>query len=198
MKKLLSVMAMVIMVAVVAFPPAALAVPTLWLSDGVVTLTVPDQAVGLDLNPEVGAVTYIGAVGLNWKLNVSTGMSTPAMGSPSSPLMDLNSVDTNKIAGVGTLTLKFSDQNFTLGGFPVANMAIGGTTVGSVIYTAYFDTANGLLTTPPAGLIGTLGPYVFQPGSMGFGGDLTTNISPGNLYSLTQVVTIAHTSLMAL
>ena len=157
MKKLLTVTAMFLMVAVGAFPPAACATPTLWLWDGINSPIIVVDGGSLDRNPEAGAVTYIGAVGTNWKINVTTGITTPAMGSPSSPSMDLNSVDQDKITGVGHLTLMFSEIGYILSGPALATMTIGGTTPGitgvGVTYQTYFNNDN-VLFDITGGLIG--------------------------------------------
>ena len=191
MKKLLSVMAMFLMVAVTAFPSGALATPILELSDGSTTLTIIDNGPG-DANLILGAVTYVGQVGRNWWINVTTGLTTPASGSASLPKMDLNSVDISK--GAGNLTLMFSDTGYNLSGSLLATMAIGGTTPGKpgggLTYTTYFND-NNVPFDKTGGVIGTLG--TFQ--SLSFNGALTNNITPDNLYSLTQVVTIKHLGL---
>ncbi len=61
-----------------------------------------DQGAG-DLNGSLGAVSFSGSVG-NWAINVTTGLSAPALGSSTSPALDLNSVDLI-LAGGGPGTL---------------------------------------------------------------------------------------------
>jgi len=186
MKKTLSLIAIFLMAVVVAIPPAAHAVPTLSLWDGFAApVIVVDQGFN-DANLSVGAVTYVGAVGATWWLNVTTGITAPFIGGPADAAMDLNSVNVNSI-GLGSLTIMFSEVGFTL---PVPNdqatMSIGGTTQGSIKYDTYFDNGNGLFAL--TGLIGTLGPY----GPVAFSGSLGSNILTNNPFSLTQVVTINH------
>jgi len=188
MKKLLSIMAILLMTAMVAFPPAAHALATLSLWDGTVNpaIVVSDGS-PLDFNPAVGAVTFIGPVGV-WVLNVTTGITKPNIGGPLDAAMDLNSVDVTGPVG-GFLQLMFSEVGFNLpGANSQAIMAIGGTTVGNITYDAYYDNANALFGTPLAGLIGTLGPY----GPVAFGGSLTSPELTVNPFSLTQVVTITQ------
>ena len=204
MKKLLSVMAVLLMAAVVAFPPAAQAIivptATLYLDDNAgATLTILDQTPILDSNPLPGVVTYIGALGPNWWLNVTTGVSnSPGVGGLAR--MDLNSV--NQSLAAGTLTLMFNDINFANAGVnSSASMAVGGTTPaigGAVTYSAYFDNTNAFSIPPnpfpppfpnaTATLIGTLGPF----GGPAFSGTFNGNINTVNPYSLTEVVTIKH------
>jgi hypothetical protein len=193
MKKLLSVMAMVLMAAVVAFPAAALAVPTLSLSDGVIVPIIVADGGPLDsyggLGVFDGVVSYSGPVGGTWVINVTTGITTPALAGTS---MDLNSVNVSSI-GAGTLTLMFSEVGFALSGTNYATMGIGGTTDGMVTYDAYFDNTNALFGTavPPAGLIGATGNMVGDIHGV-FSGGATNNITTVNPFSLTQVVTITH------
>lgn len=192
MKKLLSVMAMLLMAAVVAFPPAAHALPILWLSDGIgPPVVIPDGAPG-DSNPAVGVITYIGPIGV-WGVNVATGVSNPAI--PNTPFragMDVNSLDMS--FGPGILTIMLSDTGFILAApatIPnsTASMRIGGTMgPGTITYDAYFDNANAFFGMPALGLIGTLGPYP----AGAFSGSLTSNITTANPFSLTEVLTISH------
>jgi hypothetical protein len=187
MKKLLSVMAILLMAGVVAFPPAAHAIATLSLWDGVnAPIVITDQLAG-DANLTPGAVTFIGAYGA-WMLNVSTGITAPNIGGPLDAAMDLNSVNVTGPAG-GWLQIQFSDDFFALpGANNQATMGIGGTTVGTVLYDAYYDNGNALFGTPLAGLVGPLGPY----GPVAFGGSLTSPALTVNPFSLTQIVTITQ------
>lgn len=162
----------------------ASAVPTLYLSDGVTSVTVADGG-PLDSNPAAGVVTYNGAVGINWTLNVTTGLSKPDLGSARQPWMDMNSVNATS-RGAGNLTLKFSDDFFgPTSGKLVSKL--GGTTVGSVNVKTYADAANtifgqGTLLTSQ----GAFGPGAFaNKQSLAFNGSIP--------YSLTEVATITHT-----
>jgi protein with PEP-CTERM/exosortase system signal len=109
--------------AIGALTLSANATPTLTFNDGVdPAVTVTDNGVG-DLNPIVGAVTWSGSLG-NWLINVTTGVTKPALGSAANPEMDLSSVNASSLGG-GTLTITFSESGFIPSG--VANAAIGGT-----------------------------------------------------------------------
>jgi len=161
------------------------AVATLSIFDGTTTITVTDGGIG-DSNPTVGAVTWIGTIGV-WNVNVSTGITGPVT-SPPYPHLDLNSVDTS--TGAGTLTLKWSDP----GNGPSTdsmNMNVGGTqpATGSLTYKLYGDAGNVALATTT--LLGTQGTFIgasySQTGnsSLGLGG-------LGSLFSLTQQVVLTH------
>lgn len=130
--------------AALAVATSAQASPIIRLSDGnpVNTVEVADGQLGPtpDLNPLAGAVTYVGVVGANWILNVTTGIS----GSPT-PSLDLNSVNASNVAAGTFLDILLTDTNFDLGG--LAGLAeflgkIGGTTDGMVTWWMYVDDAN--------------------------------------------------------
>src|SRR5207244_4992543 len=88
--KTVLVMALTLVFLAIAVPSQP--VPVLRLSaDGGAPVTITDQLAG-DMNPAVGAVTFLGPVG-DFSFNVSTGFTKPILGSALSPSMDLNSVD---------------------------------------------------------------------------------------------------------
>jgi hypothetical protein len=204
MKKLLLVMAMLLMAAIVAFPPMANAVPTLYLLDLDNTanyVLITDGGNG-DSNTAAGAVTYIGGIG-NFIITVNTGLSKPILGSTSQPQLDLSSVELSGAAG--NIAIMFNDTGFSLPGTNTANMSIGGT-VGpgsTVTYNTYYSSINAGINLPLsssvpslATLIGSLGGFS-NPGTsaVSFGGDFSGVISPTNPFSLTEVVIISHTGL---
>jgi hypothetical protein len=98
--------------------------------------------------------------------------------------MDLNSV--NVSGGAGTLTIRFSDNDFgpTTGN---AFTSFGGTTTGSFTYDAFADATNSILgTDTPLGSLGAFGPGAFA-------GDVGLGAFPGTSpYALTQRVVITH------
>lgn len=104
---------------------------TLTLTDGSNTVTVQDGGMG-DSNATNGAVTWSGSLGV-WIVNVTTGVGYPVLGSPSWPILDLNSVNVSN--GAGTLTLLLTQGGFTSPPPPGFLFNIGGTTNGTV--TAY-------------------------------------------------------------
>ena len=165
----------------------AQAVPMLKLDDGngnVVTIT---DGIAGDMNGTAGAVTYVGSLGV-WNLNVTTGLSKPVLGSASQPHLDLSSI--NVSGGTGTLTIEFTDTDFDIASPSHYVNQIGGTTSGTVEYTAYFDAGNTAFATTSS--LGTLGPFS--------GGAFSASNSPADAlgvsgpFSITQVVTITHTA----
>ncbi|MCS6319888.1 MAG: PEP-CTERM sorting domain-containing protein [Nitrospira sp.] len=129
-------------------------------------------------------VTFSGAIG-NFDLNVSTGVTYPVLGSPTSPDMDLNSIDVTTIGGGGgTLTLKFSEIGFSSPlGFTAA---IGGTVGagGTLSYNTFLSSTNTLFAeTTPLTSLGSFGPGAFSGTTSGVAG----GVGP---FSLTQVVTL--------
>lgn len=185
MKKLLSAMSMLLMVAVAACPPAAHAV-TLYLNDFVnPSVIITDNGPG-DQSPAAGVVTFIGAIGV-WNIDFSTGISN-SPGGAGGASMDLNSVA--RSTAQGNLMILLSDAGFNLpNGNSLATMAIDGTTVaGNFAYSAWFDKTN-LLNNPATWTdIGTLEP--FGPGA--FSGTLSSLISTSIPFSLTEIVFFSH------
>ncbi|NGZ02406.1 MAG: hypothetical protein CV090_05075 [Nitrospira sp. WS238] len=154
---------------------------------GGVEESISDGGAG-DGSSTAGVVLFNDTVaggGSSWTVNVTTGISYPAVGSPSQPYMDLNSVN----IGSGTLVILLSEQNFTnLSGFPF-NAAIGGTAGNpgaTVQYQTYWSASNNLFATD--NLLtnsGQLGPGAFSNSLVG-------GSAGAGPFSLTQVVTITH------
>ena len=171
---------------------SAHALPQLMLSDGVTTITIMDG----DANDSSGAagdgvIIYNGAVGTNWTVNVTTGSTKPLIGDAVHAHMDLNSVNVTS-GGAGTLTIKFTDDNF--GPLPPGSnfeSAIGGTTMGTVTYSTYADAGNAAFAMTTA-LNGPTGQGPFGPGA--FSGTALSGSFTGTFpYSLTQIAVIKHT-----
>jgi len=146
------------------------AVPTLTLSDGTTTIVVTDGS-ALDSSTLAGAVTFNGALGTNFILNVSTGLTKPLTGSASAPSIDLNSVDF--ATGAGTLTITFSETGFTA--FPgILTGDVGGTVgAGGSLTNIVMQNGLDLVTNGP-----------FGPGA--FSGSGSAALIDGAPYSLTQ------------
>jgi hypothetical protein len=160
------------------------AAAVLRLSDGInPVVTVYDGGAG-DLSPLTGMIIYSGVIG-NWSGSVSTGLTKPILPTPQ---MDLNTIDFSTQSG-GALTIEFSDNGFTdLLGIPF-QLAIGGTTQGSVSAQAYFDVSNTLFGTDT--LITNLGTFT-GPAFSAVGSTGTfPSVGP---YSLYEIVTITHGS----
>jgi hypothetical protein len=167
---------------IMAFPSISGANPVLRLSTGGTTIEIADGGVG-DLNPEIGAITYIGAIGNNWFSNVVTGQTN--LGTDSVPIFDLNAVDKSKNVP-DDLVIMLSDTGF-LGNGQLRNFdaSIGGTTYGTLTYTTYygvglFDTTNEIASLT----------FPYTP----FSGIGSVTGIPDQSFSMTQVVTISHPS----
>ena len=167
------------------------AIPMLRLTaDGGAPVTITDQvvSVGGDLNPAVGAVTFVGAVGA-FDLNMTTGLTKPSLGSAASPSMVLSSSDTSTL-GVGphTLVVEFSETGF---GPVISNFHLditGATTSGTVLYQAFLDPANVIFSTAtPLGSIGPLGGPTFASSAS------SSLIALAGPFSLTERITITIT-----
>lgn len=175
---------LIVLVAALVFviPSMAKADLLLTISDGTQTVSLTDNDWSpYDLNSQIGAITYLGSVG-SFSLNVTTGISKPISGDAYYPSMDLNSVDVSSTAG-GILTITLTDTGFSLpnpASYDSYIMNIGGTSAGIVTYSAFYNSTN---------LIGQMGPYT-GPFSGSLAAPFYVNTNP---YSLTQVITIAHT-----
>ena len=148
------------------------AIPTLTLSDGTTTIMVMDNGVG-DLDPTLGSVVFNGAVGSNFNINTSAGLTKPADGSASAPAIDLDGL--THALGAGTLTMTFKETDFTafpgiLTGSFSATVGAGGSATNIVMQNAL-----DLVTNGPFGA-----PGGFSSGSAA--------LIDGAPYSLTQTV----------
>jgi hypothetical protein len=172
----------------VALSPTASANLQLTLHSGSTTIVVNDGGAG-DSNGAADQITFIGAVGANWNLNVTTG----TVGS--NPLIDLNSVDSlsnGTGSGGNALTLTFSSTGFLEPFNSTFDATIGGTvaTGHSLSYSAFVDAGNALNATTTA--IGN--PLSFGPGPAGFSGAVSGGAASANqMFSLTQVISISGT-----
>jgi len=183
MKSFRSVLGLTAVAAVAWTSVPAEAVPMLRLTDGINTVTIGDQLAG-DVNGAADVVTWIGNLGA-WTLNVTTGVSERL---PKIHL-DLNSINGNVgSSAAGTLTILFTDTNFSLDGASNAGLAVGGVTAGSVEYSTYYDPSNTAFnTTGTAVQLGeTLG------GSGAFSATGSGVLPSDGAFSLTQKAVINH------
>lgn len=138
-----------------------------------------------DDNGVTGAVTYIGSVGDNWVVNVSTGLTKPVLGSAYNPVMDLASVNTSLDAGV--LNIYFTDTDFLDMYIPGFQVEFGGTTDGTSQLTSYSDDWN-WENYPQA--------YLTDSGILGPGAFASTEVASANIndspYSLSMKWQIVH------
>jgi len=126
------------------------AIPTLTLSDGTTTIMVMDNGAG-DLDPTLGSVVFNGAVGSNFNINTSAGLTKPADGSASAPSIDLDGL--THALGAGTLTMTFKETDFTafpgiLTGSFSATVGAGGSATNIVMQNALDLVTNGPFGAP--------------------------------------------------
>lgn len=183
--------AIAVSVVAFAFSGRASAVETLTLSDGLgdsvtiydnnssaesTTGAVTNFGSGGDSNPVAGAITWLGSIGV-WEISVTTGNSYPALGTASSPQMNLSSQDTSTAAG--SLTITFTDTGYTLAPGGVTAVLSVNSSGGSVDFKTMQNstviTNSGALTGAPIGMT----DY----------GALASNVTP---YSLTEQVVITN------
>lgn len=167
---------------------SAYATPMLRLTIGSTTVaTITDQGSG-DVNPVVGAVTYV-YVGTLWSLNVSTGITKPVDGDAIQAYVHLDSVSTSTSAG--TLKLEFMETHFgplpTNWNFFAKLSAV--LSSGSINYQAFWDQGNGNFA-----LTNLLTDLTLSGGG-GFATASSAAVPVANYpYSITQVVTLNHTA----
>src|SRR6476659_7932600 len=89
---------------------SAFATAQLRLSDGTTTIIVTDGAINDGLSTP-GAVLYNGAVGSNWKVNVTVGITKPQVGTANQPVLELHTQNISQSAG--QLTVQFTEINYT-------------------------------------------------------------------------------------
>ena len=179
MKNLLKV---IIAVAAITCVASTYAFPTLTISastGGSVTCSDGDPC---DANGATGAVTFVGTVGI-WTLNVDTGLTKPATGSPTNPEMDLSYLASTRNTSASTLTITWSDNGFNgtfnmrdlLGGTQTAGMTVtdfiqvNGVTVmtlGPFTTTSYAGNTVSFITLTPTDVL-TLVMVITKPGSSG-------------------------------
>lgn len=163
---------------------SAMALPILELFDGTNKVTINDNS-GSDLLPtDAGAVVYSGSIG-SFTLNVTTGITKPYIGAADYPILDLNSVTVS--GGSGTLTIKWTEKDFTLPDtIPGFVSFIGGSTTGAVTLDTYLDMNNLIFgTDTPLSQLGLFN-------TLGFSDDDQVVINPNEPFSLTIVARITH------
>ncbi|WP_405234386.1 PEP-CTERM sorting domain-containing protein [Lentisalinibacter salinarum] len=154
------------------------------LDDGLGNSVVVEDGGANDDSDLDGVVVFNGALG-DFIINVSTGISTPVLGSEDQPILDLNSVDVS--SGAGSLTIGLTATGFT---GPVGSsnfrFLLGGTTDGSVDASFYYDSSNTAFGTEEllGSMLGTDGAF-----SGSTGGSFTNE---SELYSMTIFSTITH------
>ena len=155
----------------------------LQLSDGTTTLNIADGS-ALDMNSATGAITYMGAVGTIWNMNLSMAVGTQQYAGGYG--MDLFSFNQSNAAGTLRVAMTETGLKYGSGGNTHLVGAIGGTSNGSVAYSMYVDNSNTAFGTETTVFSGTGGaPFFGQAG--GADKDLA------GTFSMTMVVDIVHT-----
>lgn len=189
MKKLGLILVMLVLS--VSFSTSAYATTMLSLLDTVTGdfVMITDNMAG-DTDATVGIISFSGAIGGTsvWTINKATGLTI--FGTPGFPNVDLISLNATSTSG-GTLKISFSDDSFT--GLPPTVQGwrgrIGGTTSGSVSYSALLDDVSPIFKFTGTTL-GSIGPLTGA-----FSGTFQSSLAPaGTPYALTQVVTVIHTA----
>jgi len=130
------------------------------------TDTVGDTAL---VTSSTGTATFNGTLG-NWKVNVTTAITYPILGSTSSPEIDLNSVNVASTGG-GTLDIYASASGFSPTSGASFGFNAGGTTSGSVEYVAFWDYfPNYLFYTLNTPILGDSGVISSNPFTATFSG----------------------------
>ncbi len=167
-KKILKTTVSAVVLAFAGLLPAY-AVETLTLSDGAGNSAT-------EVSNGSGLVTFAGAIG-NWNLNLSAGITMPIIGSPTSPAMDLMSIDgyngRGTAPGANVLTITLTETGFGPTTGTILAGISGAQSRGSAIFTT---SANGASLTS-SGILGS-GPFnALDSGTLtGYSGPLTETI----------------------
>src|SRR5262245_1396941 len=94
------------------------------LFDGSMTLDIADNG-GFDVDMANGSVMYAGTFG-SWDVSLAWGMTKPFLGDAASPFLGMSMA----VMGSGTLTLSFSETDFT--GSGILTAATAGTADGTI------------------------------------------------------------------
>jgi hypothetical protein len=165
--------------------PAAKAIPTLMISDGVNAITIVDDAPADFSGPFPGLIVYAGTLG-TWNINASMGFTKPLSGSSALPQMTLNFFVTSP--GSGTLTIGFSENGFgpsnavTEAGYSATVNSLGGSSV-------RYDTLVSSSNTEFAGTM-LFTSQIFASGAGSAAAQAALNLPAS--YALTQIVQIIH------
>jgi hypothetical protein len=172
--------------------------------DNIPTPQPPQPFLG-DYNGIFGVLSYLGTVPFivppavpppppppTWGVNSTTGISYPIVGSPADPLMDLHDANVSLGAG-GIFKVILSDTGFTgpiTGGIAGPfDFNVGGTTIGTITFSAYLDD-NDMnywdIGAAPV-LLGS-GTNVASPFAISFSGSAPAS----GTFSLTLVADISH------
>ena len=143
-------------------------------------VTVTDGGAG-DSFAGLGTLAYLGSAG-SFTVNVTTGISKPEIGPAR---LSLNSVNITSGTSGGSLEIKLTDTDYS-GSFPAYTADFGATTIGTVDFNFFQDSANVEFGE---------GTNVFNPAPGGpgtFSGTGTGLVSTTPLFSLTIVANVTQ------
>jgi hypothetical protein len=112
--------------------------------DAGTTWIVIDDNGPLDTDPTVGVVEYDGPIG-NWSVSISSGQSEPFIGSPATPNMDLNTI--NSSTQPASLIVQYCDSGLTTFASETYIDTLSYNTGGTVMQNAYRDSGNVIFGT---------------------------------------------------
>lgn len=161
------------------------AIPMLRLTtDAGSDVTITDGGVGDISAAGDGVVVFSGWLA-GWDINVTTGLSKPALGTEFAPILDLNSVNVSSRGAAGTINIWLTDTDFAPLSDSRAKADIGGTASGNVRLQTFFDDANVAFGQGHALTDQSFSSSPFSGSAMGV-------LSSLNPYSLTLLVSIFH------
>jgi len=166
--------------------PAAHADMKLSLFDGTTLTTLGDT-------DDDGVIVFNGNFGV-WTVNVTTGLSKPAIGGVMDPLVDLNTVNVSG-TGAGQLTIMLTDTGFYAAPTWTSTTLlskIGGTTQGTVSVDQILDAENAeFAQLVAAELSVSHGPF-----TAGAFSDAGADFGPlvSGPFSITEIAVITHTA----
>lgn len=127
----------------------------------------------------------IGGFG-NFGMTTTTGASKPLLGSSDHPAMHLNSFSITSL-GADTLTILFTDTDFTLASLDRMNSLIGGVTNAMLDWSVFIDYGNNEYGQTELIASGSHGPGAFSS-SQNY---LLNQLGP---FSITMLVNVTHTA----
>ena len=167
--------------------PAAHATLALEFIQGGSTLTVLDNGPG-DTNPTVGMIGIASGTTVgSYTVTNAGSVGFPSVGSSTSPVIDMNSLEVTNTGSPGSLRILVSETDFATSGPVLFNGQVGGTmTTTSLSYNAFLNPGNGLFAETTA-IDGSTGlSFDTSP----FSGSMTGTRNTAPLYSLTEEVDV--------
>src|SRR5437764_12009528 len=172
--------------ATLIFSPAAHATLALEFIQGASTLTIQDNGAGAT-NPALGVIGIASGTTVgSYTVTNAGSVGFPTVGSPTSPVLDMNSLEVTNSGSPGTLRVLVSETDFATSGPVSFSGQVGGTmTTQSLTYNAFLG-PNALFseTTPIDGTTGLA--FNTSP----FAGTISGTRNTTPLYSLTEEVDV--------